>query len=447
MTSNSRATEIPTLIRRLRSAEPSRVDAARARLSIIGSRAVEPLVDALEDDSPRIRHHAAALLALIQDPRARLPLIALLLDRDARSRASAAEALGRFPSPDARTALARSLAKDKVLDVRIAALRALLDHYRSGLEAALQPILDCLFDATAAIELRLAATALLPLLKPAPRRGIVRRLAQDPVPAIAERAAEHKERPDPPPARRPAELDALAREIAADDYASWHRAIEQLAAAGPEAGPVIIDAMCRRSHDPEYCARAGMALKALGPRHASVVGDAIDTVVEPLPLQVLVDVAGALGDKPVVYRLKDLLDRIASGETDTPRTGFDPMQRVRAKAHLELARIGSRVAVQDLRAAIADPDRRIELEILAALEAIGKKDEIPLLLRAWIREDRPVRERIAEVIRAIMKRERIRRNNGVFSTLAAESRRALAAILPPTASRGRKKTRSAARPR
>lgn len=445
MTSNSRATEIPTLIRRLRSARPAQVDAARARLSIIGARAVEPLIDALEDDSPRIRHHAAALLALIQDPRARLPLMALLLDRDARSREIAAVALGRFPAADSRAALARALAKDKTPEVRIAAVRALLDHYRSGLESALQPVLDCLTDPGTETSLRLAATALLPLLKAAPRRGIVRRLLQDPTPEVARRAAEFRERPDPPPARRPAELEALARGIAADDYASWHGAIQQLAAAGPESAPIVVEEMRRRSHDPEFCARAGMALKALGTRHASAVGDALDTVVEPLPLQVLVEVAGALGDKPVVYRLKDLLDRIATRESESPQGGFDPMQRVRAKAHLELARIGSRVAIQDLRSAIADPDRRIELENLSALESIGKKDEIPLLLRAWVREDRQVRERIAEVIRAIMKRERIRRNNGVFHSLSAESRRALAAILPHSASRNR--TRSAARSR
>ena len=63
---------------------------------------------------------------------------------------------------------------------------------------------------------------------------------------------------------------------------------------------------------------------------------------------VLVEVVGALGDKSLIYRLKDVIERIAVLPAAKPN-GFDPTQRVRAKAHLELARVGSRVAVRDLR--------------------------------------------------------------------------------------------------
>jgi hypothetical protein len=111
------------------------------------------------------------------------------------------------------------------------------------------------------------------------------------------------------------------------------------------------------------------------------------------------------------------------------------MQRVRAKAHLELARIGSRVAIEDLRAALRDRERRIEIEMLAAVEKIGKPEEIFDLLRAHRYEDRFMKERIAGVIRVIFKRERIRRNNPTFSALSPESRRVLDAVLAPAALR------------
>jgi hypothetical protein len=118
--------------------------------------------------------------------------------------------------------------------------------------------------------------------------------------------------------------------------------------------------------------------------------------------------------------------------------GWDPMQRVRAKAHLELARIGSRVAIQDLGDAIGDSERRVELEMLAAMELIGKRDDIGVLLRAYDREDDFVKERIAEVVRVIRKRERIRRNSRIFRTLSAEQLRALDEMMPRPALRSRK---------
>ena len=100
------------------------------------------------------------------------------------------------------------------------------------------------------------------------------------------------------------------------------------------------------------------------------------------------------------------------------------MQRVRAKAHLELARIGSRVAIVNLRESLADPDRRVEIELLAAARMVANREEIGALLCAYGREDDFMRDEIADVVRAIMKRERIRRNNRIFLTFNAEQRRA-----------------------
>src|SRR5262249_8034590 len=113
--------------------------------------------------------------------------------------------------------------------------------------------------------------------------------------------------------------------------------------------------------------------------------------------------------------------------------GFDPMQRVRAKAHLELARIGSRVAVEDMRAILSDPEQRLELEILAAIQIIGTRDEIPDLLRAHRREDRFMKDRIADASRTIMKRERIRKNSATLQALGPEQRKLLDAVLRPAA--------------
>lgn len=430
MMQRSRANEIPELVRRLGSRRPARVDAAGARLSIIGARAVENLVEALEGDNNRIRARVMPLLALIQDPRGREPLIAMLLDRNPSMRETAARCLARFPAADVVAALNRCLKRERDERVRVAAVHALVEQYAAGREEAIRLVLPTLLDPDEPEAIRLAACALLRALRPGQRRGILARLREDASAAIRARG-EEIERIEACGEAEDARIPALLEALAASDYPTWNEAVRCLRACGSQVIAPLIDEMRRRAHDPEYCTRAGMVLKSLGPRRGRPLADALERVEEPLPLQVLVEVIGALGEKSMIYRLKDLIDRIASEPAGAGGANdFDPMRRVRAKAHLELARIGSRVAIRDLRDGLDNGNHRVELEMLAAVELIGKREELAPLLRAFGREEGFVGERIARVVRSIMKRERIRRNNRMFQTLGADQRSALEKIFP-----------------
>jgi len=293
-------------------------------------------------------------------------------------------------------------------------------------------VLALLFDAEEDTRTRLAAFPVVSLLPPVDRKNLVKRLRQDADAEITQKASGFEERRETEGRREAATLRALLRDLASDDYAVWNEALHAICSRGAPAVRPLIEEMQHRAHDPEFCARAGMTLKAMGPRRARALAEFLDRVEEPVPLQILVDVAGAIGEKSVLYRLKDLIDRIARGPSRfPPNNGFDPMQRVRAKAHHELAKIGSRVAVEDMRKILSDPEQRLEVEILAAVHRIGTRDEIPDLLRAYRREDRFMKDRIGDVLREILKRERIRKNSATLQALGAENRRLLDAILRP----------------
>jgi HEAT repeat protein len=447
MTARARATEIPRLVGRLGSRRRAQVDAARARLAIIGARAVEALTEALEDDNHKIRANAMSLLALIQDPRGREPLRAMLLDRDARMREMAARCLARFPSDTSVVALERHLKKEKTDDVRVAAVHALIEMYAAGQERAVRPVLSLVFDTDEETALRAAALALLPQLRPSERRSVLRRLKQDPSEEIREAAIELEQSREPADDKKAATVKALIADLGSDDYAVWNEAVQRLTALGSTAVALLVREMQDRSHDPEYCTRAGMVLRGLGPRRGRALAEMLDDLDEPLPLQVVIEAIGAIGDKSSIYRLNDLIERIEGrAGRDGAASGFDPMQRVRAKAHLELARVGSRVAIHDLREALSDRSRRLEIEMLAAVELIGKKDEIQDLVCAYEREESFLQDRIAAAVRSIMKRERIRRNNPAIQAMAKHHPRAVKAILPPaTTRRGRRGPRSVRR--
>lgn len=395
---------------------------------MIGAPAVDSLVEALEGADNRVRARVMPLLALIQDPRGRAPLTAMLLDRSHRLRAIAAQSLGRFSSPDAVAALKRALDRERSVQVREAACRALVEQFAAGQEQALACLLTCLGNTREAPRARLAAFSVVPRLPAAERRALLARLRRDPDPEVRRRAAALAELGSPAVDPRPSEVARWIVALASEDYEVWNHAVQRLGACGSAAIGLLAAEMAQRAHDPEFCSRAGIALKAMGPRRGRAIADAMDSIGEPVPLQVLVEAIGALGEKALIYRLKDLIDRIAARPAQPD--AIDPMQTVRAKAHLELARVGSRVAIRDLRDALSDSGRRLEAELLEAVRRIGKRDEVVILLRAYTREDEPTRREIADAVRTILRRERIRRDNRVFRALRQELRDALEQIHP-----------------
>ena len=430
------ATDASRAIRALGSPSRERVDAARARLCMMGGRALDALIEALEGAPPRIKARVMPLLALIQDPRGRAPLVAMLLDRSPRLREVAARALGRFPRTDVLAALTRLLERERVGAVREAAVQALVEQYRAGHEPALGPVLDLLAGPGRPSRPRRAAVEIVPLLTAPQRRAIAQRLAGDGDRVLRARASELVHGPEARGDGGPEEIERLLADLDSADYACWAGAVHRLAAYGAPAVVALVEAMRERAQRPEYCARAGAALKGMGRRAARPIARALETIDEPLPLQALVEVVGTAGTPALVYRLEDLLQRLARKGENGTTAGGDSYRRVRARAHLELARLGSRVAIRDLRAALDAQGGARELELLAAVELIGTRGEIALLLSAWRAEqDEFVRRRIAGAVQAIMRRERIPRNSRLFQSLDDDQAGALAAILPPKRAR------------
>ena len=390
------------------------------------------LLDALDGECPVLRSRAISVLSLIRDSRAWEPIVAQLLDREVRVRVAAALALARFPCSRSVPTLERALRQDGRHAVRLAALQSLIALFEAGFEEAVVEVVSLLFEQKADRRLRYAALGVIPLLPPRQSRGLLRRLRSDPNPDMAavarkiEVAAAGGVEPDL------SALPAALLDLASPRPERWNQALHRLVGFGEQTIAPLVEEMLRRSRDPEYCTRAGMVLRGLGPRRARPIVDWLERVDDPLPLEVLVEAVGGLEDKPLIYRLKDVIDRLRERERDPARRPPpEEMQRVRARCHLQLARIGSRVAIDDLKDCLGSPDVRIPVEMLAAVERIGKRDELLDLLRAWRKEEPLLRSRIRDVFLLIARREKVRRTNRIFSALCPEDRAALEQILEP----------------
>jgi len=393
---------------------------------------VAALIEALEGESDAVRSKAISILSLIRDPRALEPIIAQLLDRDYRLREDAAMALARFPLKKSVPALEKALRTDGRHEVRVAALQSLIVLFEAGFDEAIREVITVLFDASHDRRMRHAALAVIPLLRPREQRALLKKLRSDQDPEIARQAVQIEQALERPPRPDEADLRRALGDLASPRGERWNEALQLLVSFGERVIDPLIIEMVRKSRDAEYCARAGMVLRGLGARRLRPIVDYLERLEDPLPLEVIVEVVGMLEDKPLIYKLKDLIERLkARGETASEGETPDEMHRVRAKAHLQLARIGSRVAIDDMKETLSAPGIRIGLDLLAAVELIGKPDELLDLMRAYRKEDPWMRDQIRKVFLGIMRRERIRRTNRIFSSLSTGDRRTLDSILGP----------------
>lgn len=203
-----------------------------ATLGQLGDRrAVEPLIAALQDPDKAVRFHAALALAKLKDRRAVRPLIRALFDEmpplepDPLTgelltvRAAAAQALGELRATEAIPAL-RVLLTDENYPTRQAAVLALL---RIGTPEAVQAVAEALLREHGPMpwELVLRRLARIPSLE---AQMALERLSHHPNPQVqalakhllAERNAAMtppapEDRPDPPPSGSPPAMCSLSR--------------------------------------------------------------------------------------------------------------------------------------------------------------------------------------------------------------------------------------------
>jgi hypothetical protein len=113
-----------------------------------------------------------------------------------------------------------------------------------------------------------------------------------------------------------------------------------------------------------------------------------------------------------------LIERIHSHEKSAPAAARGHWQAARAAAHLALARRGSRIALFDVRETVQRAKEPVAMEFLAALETIGDASCVDALARAYAStQDRWWRGHLAQVFRAIVRREKLTRRHAVVRKL------------------------------
>ncbi len=303
---------------------------------------------------------------------------------------------------------------------------------------------------TASPAARLAAVEVLERVEDRAALAAILQLVRDADERVALRALEAAgERPDPrsievlgallsapgPLARRRGAARALARLEVKGLVGALDPLAERLLDEGEEPGlrAAILDGLLTR--EPPLAPRtlrpllkrlASSSEPELAVRARSTAGESIeDRLAQDLASPGLAAEAAARTTAALARRGAAAIPALLKALDRLGRLGPDAASlRARATLHEALAALDTRVALFDLREAIAAHPRATMPALLRAASRIGDASVVPALARA-VAEDATLLDACAGTLAAIVARERLRKTSAVLKSVRPEHRAAL----------------------
>jgi HEAT repeat protein len=354
-------------LRRLESPVPAERESAVARLTLLGPRTLPHLEEFLGEAHAAGRLAALDLIERLGEARALPAVLGLTTSDDDQVARRALEVAAGFPEPQTARAL-RAVLAGAPSTRRAAAAQALGQLHRLGLVDAVEPLLDLVLDAEEDEAIRLGALEALSSLDARALRPALLALGKDKSPVLVRAAALLG-------GRRSAGKIAEPSSSAEADVSTLLARLTSPRTSPAEVETVVAALVERRS--PALLALLGRRLTEIG------------------------------------------------GGAPTRATA-----QAKARIHLALAALGSRIALHDLRELLKARPVHAALDLLTAAGRAGDASLVPAL--AALAADEPLlAEAAAPALRAIVEREKLRRTSRVIANLRPEHQAALNALWAP----------------
>ncbi|MFQ5670686.1 MAG: hypothetical protein ACE5HD_09255 [Acidobacteriota bacterium] len=416
--------EIRQLLLRLSSPDGDEAEAAFARLAVLGARAIEPLLDSYSRTPEVGRQRRLRLLERTPDRRAESLLLMVSRQGSSACRRLAVRALGALPSFRGAQEMWKLLDTEEDSRVRREIVSTLAQLAASSLPEMVDPVLDVLFDQRQEPGVRRASLPVLASLPPRAARRLLNRIAETSADPLREEALSILG------GNSPETVPALASAMARGSGDTSPGSALRLMRMGLRAVPAILRTLERNAGHPAAARRCAQTLAGMGPEARRSLACRLKADWPPEVLDRALDAVAGLGDRQVLVALKRLAERLGERRADEP----DPerayvLARLQARAHRLIAAAGSRLAIADLKVALAAPGP-IPPDLVAALNDIGRADDLVDLLPLHSRNDPWLRACVANVVRRIQAREGWRRTRRAAKALPPELALLLRQILP-----------------
>jgi hypothetical protein len=368
---------IQELLRPLESAVAAERESAVARLTLLGPRTIPHIQEFLKEATTNGRLAALDVLERLGDARGLDSVLPLTIGTNEDVARRAIEIAAAFPEPRAARAFCAVLSSGSP-SRRRAAAEGLGRLNRLGLVEAVEPLLGLVLDQGVEEALRLDALQSLSSLDRRALLPALKTLAKDRSPALVRAAAALTGR----------RSGVKGAELVSNEEAEGPALLARLASARISS------------------AELSAILAGLAKRRTPAL----------LPL--------------LRRRLDDLSAEAAA-------LGVEATARSKARIHLALGALGSRIALHDLREMLRARPVYAAHDLLAAADLVGDASLVPALAALAADEPRLV-EVAAPVFRAIVRREKVRRTSRVVRGLDPRHTAALEALWEPQgASSGR----------
>jgi len=414
----SRARQIQELLPRLENERAAVREGAVARLTLLGPRAVEPLLAALRTASTRSRLGILEVLERLRDPRALPEILALARVPEPEVARRAVELAGAYPRPRATAALARVLAGNRS-ELRRPAAASLARIHAAGALEALNPLLDVLLDEDEDDQLRLDVLASLSALPSRTLLPLLDRLRATASGALAAHATALRQRRgggEAGPRDLVRKIERLVTARAAEEDA-----IADLVAHGPPALEHLLERLERTARASE-AERIGQLLSRFGEPVTERLQDAAGKSDSFIAVGVIARALGRLrapASIPVLHRALERLDERSARSGEAAAAA-----KAKAEIHRTLAALGTRIALYDLREMLLARPPLAAPALLEAAAAIGEPSLAPAL--AALAHDEPaLLDDCAAAFSAIAAREKLRRTSAPLRAVKPEHRDAL----------------------
>ena len=353
---------IQELLRRTESAVPAERESAVAQLTLLGPRTIPQVRDFLGKAQATGRLAALEVLERLGETRGLDAVLPLTTDAHEEVAVRAIQVAAGFKEARSVAAL-RAILSSGSSTRRRAAVKGLGQLHRLGLVEAVEPLLRVLLDQSEEEALRLDALESLSSLARRTLLPALRPLAKDQSPALVRAAA------------------ALVREAARANSA------EPLSAAPADIPTLLARLTATRTSSAEVTAILAALVKQRSPAL--------------LPL---------------------LARRLEAMSAEGPKA--EPTARAKARLHLALGALGSRIALHDLRDMLKARPLYAARDLLAAAEVVGDASLVPAI--AALAADEPrLGPAAATAFRAIAGREHLRRTSRVIQGLREEHKTSL----------------------
>jgi hypothetical protein len=412
----SRRAEIEALVAQLDSGASATRDAAVARLTLLGERALTALLRYLPGAAPHGAQAALAVLEHIKAPQALACLLDLCRSPDVSVARRAIEASAPRADPRVVKTFANVLVSGPRA-VRSAAVSGLARQHRQGVVEALGPLIDVLLDEREDEGLRLSALDAVIDLPFNDIRPIMERLS-------ATRSVKLRARVN---LLASGEVDprTLARRLRGSSTEDGRRILKRLAGLGVKGAAALVEELRIGGVPQRLSAAAVEALRSLPDQQVLPhLNEAIRRAESTQAVRLLCDLSTRFRSSTSITALHAALQGLSR-----PRASSDAGERAEAKArvHLALAALDSRIALYDLREMLEARPVLAPSCLLLAASRIGDASLVPAL--AALAADRPdVFDACAETFAAVARRARLRRNSRVARNVRPAHRAVLEAL-------------------